>query len=199
MASSSTEICNEALARLGEASISSIDDNSVAARACKLHYEPVRDKLLRSHRWNFATTRAVLSQLSPAPLFGWDYQYQIPADCLRVLDINDTADGDVITDEWVVEGTKILSNADTINLVYIARIETVGLFDDLFADALSCKLAVRLSESVRGTTGKTAELLEIYEQIIAPLARRTDANEGRRRRGLLPTNSLAVRARFTGE
>lgn len=195
MPASSTDVCNQALAHLGERPISSLDDDTKAGRACKLHYQPVRDEVLRSHRWNFATTRATLSQLEDAPVFGWSYQYQLPADCLRVSEINDTEAGDRYTDEWVIEGRKILTNAETLNLVYVKQVEDTSEFDSLFTQALAVKLAMKLSEAIRGTTGKTAELAEMYARLTGPEARRTDANEARRRKGLIDVSSRFVLAR----
>lgn len=195
MASSPTDICNLALGHLGEQRITSLDADNATARACNLHYEATRDQLFRAHRWNFAQARATLTRLADAPLFGWSYQYQLPADCLRVLEVNDSELGDVITDEYIIEQGKILTNADAVNLVYVQRIEDVTQFDPLFVDALAVKLAVVLSETVRGTTGKTEALVTLYEKLTAPLARRVDANEGRRRKGLLSLNSLFVRER----
>lgn len=198
MPSSETAICNLALAHLGEARIESLDEDNLASRACALHYGPTRDMVLRSHRWNFAQARVTLSESADAPAFGPAHQYPLPSDCLRVLECNETEDGDVISNEYPVEGRCIVTNADTLNLVYVKRIEDVSQFDALFVEAFALKLAIVLSETIRGTTGKTADLAQQYEQKTGPLARRVDANEGRRRKGLIAINSQAIRARGGG-
>jgi len=195
MPASVTDICNLALGHLGEGRITSVDEDTVAARACALHYDAARDDLLRSHRWNFAVSRAVLAALVVDPLFGWSYQFALPANCLRVLEVNDSEAGDWITDAFAIEGRNLLTNTSVVNLIYIRRVLDVSEFDALFVKALAAKLAVELSETIRGTTGKTAELMQAYERAIAPLARRVDANEGRRRKGMLPVNSLSLLAR----
>lgn len=195
MASSETDIANLALGHLGEARITSLEEDTIAGRACSLHYSAARDQVLRSHRWNFAQRRITLSRLADAPEFGWSYQYELPADCLRVLEVNGSEAGDVISDEYIIEGRLILTDADAVRLVYTRRITAVCDFDALFIDALAVKLAVVLSETIRGTTSKTADLAGMYERVTAPLARRVDANEGRRRKGLLSMNSLALRER----
>lgn len=195
MITSETDICNLALGHLGEAPITSLNEDSVAGRACNLHYSTTRDAILRAHRWNFAQARVTLSRLADAPAFGWSYQYELPADFLRALEFNDTEVGDVVSEQYVIEGRRILADAATVNLVYTKRVVNVALFDALFVEAFANKLAVLLSEKIRGTTGKTAELTQAYERITAPLARRVDANEGRRRKGLITFNSLAIRAR----
>lgn len=188
------ELCNVALAHLGEARIAAMGDDTVAARACALHYGPVRDEVLRSHRWNFAIGRAALTAAA-APPFGWAKAFTLPTDCLRALEINDNEVGDWISETWAIEGRQVLTNAEAVNLVYVKGLGDAALTDPLFAQAFALKLAAALSETIRGATGKTAELLQLYDARTAPLARRIDANEGRRRKGLLPMNSLFVRAR----
>lgn len=198
MISSPTDLCNLALGHLGEGRITSLDEDTAAARACALHYSLTRDEMLRSHRWNFATKRAELSRLADAPLFGWEYAYQLPSDFLRALEVNESEAGDFISEEWKIEGHNLLTDAEEVQLIYIAQVVDEGLFDSLFVQAFALKLAVVLSETIHGTTGKTAELMQAYTSVMAPLARRVDANEGRRRKGLLPLNSLFVRARGEG-
>jgi hypothetical protein len=199
MASSPTDICNLALAHLGESRIESLDEDNVASRACSMHYAFTRDEVLRSHRWNFAVKRAVLSRLEEDPPFGYAAQYELPADCLRVLEVNGSELGDVLCGPYVIEGRRLLTDAAAVNLLFIRRAADVSQFDALFAQALALKLAVALSETIRGTTGKTAELMAAYERTVAPLARRVDANEGRRRKGLLPLNSPFVRMRMASD
>lgn len=195
---STVDIANLALSHLGEERLVALTDNVASARAVDLIYEDVRDEVLRAHRWNFAVKRAVLTALVTAPAFGWALEYPLPNDCLRVLEVNDSEFGDTITDEYVVEGRSILTDAESLNLVYIRRVEEVSQFDPIFKQALALKLAAGLAEKLRGSTGKTADLIQQYERITAPLARRIDANEGRRRKGLLPVSSQAIRARLAG-
>lgn len=198
MASSPTDIANLALGHLGEAPITSFQEDSLAARKAALHYLATRDQVLRSHRWNFAQTRKVLSRLLERPAFGWTYQYELPEDCLRVNEFNGSEAGDWLSDQYIIEGRRLLTDATEARLVYNRRIDDVSDFDALFIEALSLKLAIVLSESIRGTTSKTADLTQLYEQKTGPLARRVDANEGRRRKGLLPLNSHSIRARGIG-
>ena len=198
MPTSETHIANLALAHLGESPVQSLDESSAASRACLLHYAQCRDEVLRAHRWNFAQDRAQLTQLSTAPAFGWSFQYALPALCLRVVEFNDTEIGDVISETFIIEGRRLLTNSATAKIVFIQRITDVSLFDPLFTDALAVKLAIKLSEVIRGASGKVQELVSAYQNMLMPLARRTDANEGRRRKGTIAMNSPALRARFSG-
>lgn len=191
----SLDICNTALSHLGEAPIAAMDAGTTAARACNALYAPTLDEVLRSHRWNFATSRVVIdADEYTAPAFGWSYWYPLPDDCLRVCEVNGSDNGD--SKDWTIEGRSLLSNQSECNMVYIARVDDVDVMDALFVQALSLKLAQQLTEVIRGTTGKTAELGAQYERITAPLARRIDANETRRKKGLVPMRSAAIQARL---
>lgn len=194
MPSSPVDICNLALAHLGEAPIASMDDDTAAARACLGLYEAARNEVLRSHRWNFAAKRVVAARLADRPAFGWSYAFALPDDCLRICEVNDSVDGE--SKDWIVEGRSLLSDDDECRLIYVAQVSDVTTFDALFVQALALRLGMQLSEIIRGTTGKTAELQAQYERITAPLARRIDANEARRRKGLSPLRSQAIQARF---
>ena len=84
------EICNLALARLGdEATVASIDppEGSAQAEHCQRFYPIARDVLLETHDWSFATTRARLSLLADADTWEWQYAYAEPANTIRVLSI----------------------------------------------------------------------------------------------------------------
>lgn len=56
-----TQIANVALGLLGAEEVSDVDaDTTVSAQTARLHWDLVRDELLRAKDWNFATKRAVL-------------------------------------------------------------------------------------------------------------------------------------------
>lgn len=191
---SPTAICNRALGRLGESSIMDMDEVTTAGRACRLHFAPTRDALLRSHAWNWATKRVTLTQAVPAPLFNWAYRYGLPADSLRLLEVNGS-DVSLLRNWWKIEGDGLLSNEATMEVVYIYRCEDTNLWDPLFCDAMAVKLAIHLSETMRGGSSADEKLMAEYDRITAPLARRVDANENRPRESLLPWNSRFVGAR----
>jgi hypothetical protein len=61
MATSVEAICNSALIKVGSKQITSISDANKRAELCTLMYPKVRDKVLKSHPWNFAIKRKSLS------------------------------------------------------------------------------------------------------------------------------------------
>ena len=139
MAVSETSICNMALGRIGAGSLNNLTtDTSVEAIQCRLHYEPTRDALLRSHKWLFALAQAALSEDIAAPAFGWDNQFVLPADCLRVLNEEDD------DDSYEIQGRLLLTDESEVNIRYIKKVTDPTEFDPLFVKALAVKLAVEI-------------------------------------------------------
>jgi hypothetical protein len=198
MASDETTICNLALGKIGSIRIMSLDDATQPARYCKLFYAQGRDEVLRSHAWNFATQRATLSQLAAAPAFGWGYQYQLPTDCLRVLQLNAFEDRQ-IRPPYVVEQGKLLTDQDTANILYTARVEDANLFDPLFIKALSIKIASDIVTPLTGSRAQAAELMQEFEGMLKNLAAAQDAKEDRPKRKAAWVESDLVNARFVSD
>ena len=188
-------ICNIALGRIGQNRIMSLDDASPAARYCRLFYEPTRDEVLRSHPWNFAKKRVKLSKLADAPAFGWANAFQLPADCLRPIRVNQWEPYEA-DDNYVIEGDQILTDQDEVELLYIAQIEDTSLFDSLFVKALSVQLAAVLVTTLTGSREQGNLFVQEFQSIIAPLAKRVDGMESKDKRKLPWVNSDLVNSRF---
>lgn len=190
-----TSICNLALAECGNKRIASIDDPTNEARICKTFFEQVRDEVLRSHPWNFAMKRAILSELSPAPAFGWCRRFALPSDYLRMVELNDRQQG-APTEMWAVEGGELLTDEDCAHVRYVARATDTSKFDPLFVKALSILLASKIAANITGDRTLSPQLLARYQAIDAPAARRVDAGEGSPVRRLPSTDSDLVRSRY---
>jgi hypothetical protein len=176
MASSEVTICNLALGKLGAGTIIALDEESTEARACKLHYAPTRDEVLRHHLWNFAITRVSLVLEAEPPAFEWSYQYELPTDCLRVIEVNGWQSGSTPR-SWEVEGRRLMSNSNTAEIRYVRRVTDCNLFDAIFVEALSLKLASKISRPLNGSSTMASEFLTEYEKITGGRARRVDAFE----------------------
>lgn len=171
MATSDTSIVNSALAKLGAKQILSLDDDTREARLMKEQLPKIRDMLLRSHPWNFAIERAELAASSTSPEFGFDYKFQLPADCLRVLEI-DTED-----QEWQKEGTYVVSNSSTMFIKYVKKITQAGLYDANFSEVFALKLAADNAYAITQSTSLRDELNREYKEALRE-ARSFDAQEG---------------------
>jgi len=175
------DIVNRALSKLGDMRISSLADPTEAAGLASSVYEAVRDAEIAVHAWNFAKCRVMLPTEIDPPAFGWELQYLLPVDCLRVLQagpwpqavLDDYVNYD--TRSFVIEGGKILTNhGPALNLIYLRRETDSGLYPPAFVEALAAKLAVEMAESLTGSNSKRELAWKEYEQAVK-LARRINA------------------------
>jgi hypothetical protein len=165
------DICNRALSRVGDTRITSLTDGTKQATACNSAYEHIRDEVLRSHPWNSAIARASIAKLSDAPAFGYDDQYQLPADCLRVVEVYDSRL------PWVVEGDVILSDdGSPLKIRYIKQETDPNKYDPLLLSAIAGRLALELVEELTQSNTKRERALQEFE-VIMSTARRADAQE----------------------
>jgi hypothetical protein len=170
MATSVVQIVNNALVRIGANSIISLTENSEAARAANVIYEQVRDATLRDHIWNFAVKRVQLAQDVAAPAFEYSYQYALPADCLRVLQMQEK------TMVYKIEGRKLLTDEGTAKIIYLSRVSDPNEFDAMFVEALSARLAAELSIPLAESSTLYQNMMEVYRMKITD-ARSIDGQE----------------------
>jgi len=132
------DICNLALRRLGQESIESILDDSKAAILLNILWDLCLDDALRDHLWNFARRREQVEAEVDAPAWGYSYEYMLPGDCLRVVNLDD--DPEIV---YRVEGTSLLTDESSpINLNYIALVEDTTEWDAKFINAFAWRLAM---------------------------------------------------------
>lgn len=189
MAASSTTIANYALGILGSKRISDINDTTNKnARFTLLHYDQARREALRAHRWNFACRRVTLSQHADPPNWGYSYQYPLPADFIRLDQVNEVdAWSNQRADWFEIEsgldandnpiGTVLLIESSAVRIRYVADIEDVSRFDPLFTQALSVLLASKCARAITGSDSREGELRQQYEQIDLPAAMQADSAE----------------------
>ena len=143
------DLCNSALNLLGASTISALTDDTKNARLCNQRYEPVRNRVFRSHPWNCLIKRVQLAQDSTAPVIEFSYQYTLPSDCLRVLKIHNGTTDSIQSDmEYKVEGRKIKTNEGTVYLVYVAVDTDPNNYDTYLAESISHQLAADLAYAI---------------------------------------------------
>jgi hypothetical protein len=180
---SQTEICNNALTKLGQARIVAITDNVKAARSLNAIWAMKRDAELAAHPWTFSTRRAQLPAAVATPAFGWGYSFPLPAEYLRLVEVGENfvlymAD---TTPYFQVEGDATGQNilcdeTSPLNVRYIARVENTGLWSPLFCEALACRLAAELAEDLTQSARKKDSAWSDWKMAIQ-LARRANAIE----------------------
>ena len=149
-----TGIANFALGNLGEASIQSLSDNNARARACSSRIDDVITTILRMHVWNCALERKLLTNIGE-PIFGWNYIYQLPADYIRVVEVEPVS-------KYMVEKRNILSNEKTLQLLYVAIPTDINNLDPLLAEAVAMKLAWEIAETLTSKAGLKQEMMQKY-------------------------------------
>ncbi len=180
MAESKTSICNLALNEIGNSRISDIDDNNENARVCRLLYSQTLDELLTwpLARWKFAMARGQLSEDANTPDFGWDYQFPLPSNCKKLLEIV-TDDGDVKNIPYELEGKMVLINDDECYVRYIIDKEDAeGDFPPWFINALVKLLASRLAQRLAKNPQLARTIYEEFLKVVLPQALGADAEQG---------------------
>ena len=154
-----TEIVNLALHRLGTERVSNLTANNKRTKVMNDIYETVLKKTLRHHSWNFALKRVQLSQLTTKPAFGYEFEYSLPADYLKIWEIADSSDiirnphpgceGFIRTKvEYVIEDGKLLTDLEEVYVLYGYNNIDTSLYSDTFIDALSLGLAAKACYSI---------------------------------------------------
>lgn len=180
MPASSVQIANLALTKLGEPNpLLALTDDTNAGRVMNRIYTHVRDAELRRHNWKFAIKRTQLTALTAAPDWGYERQFALPPDLLRIVQVNDIflRSGYKHQMPWSIEagpdGAKhILTNLIApLKIRYTYSVENAGLFDPLFVEAFACKLGWESCEQITQSSTKKAELKEQYQMALLEAAR----------------------------
>lgn len=173
------QVANRALTKLGSARITSLGDDVKAARSITSCFDDLRDEELRAHRWSFSLKRTSLAALTDVPAFGWDLQYQVPDDFLKLDMVNDQFPGAILenyigveTIDYVLEGNKILTNINApLKLRYVARIEDPNQWDVSFREVLACRIAAEICEELTQSNQKRQLAWEEYGQALVRAVR----------------------------
>lgn len=168
------EIANRALTKIGDRRITSLSDDVEQARVISSSWDVLRDNELRARNWNFSIARASIAALVETPAWGFAYQYQLPTDCLKVVQVGEYYPGLSMSDyrllqavDYVVEGGKVLTNmAAPLKIRYVARIENTGLWDGTFVEVFSCRLAVEICERLTNSSSKREIAWKEYKEAI---------------------------------
>ena len=142
-------MCNSALNLLGASTISALTDDTKNARLCNQRYEPVRNRVFRSHAWNCLHKRVQLAQNSTAPVVEYSHAYALPSDCLRVLKVhNGTTDSIKSAIDYKLEGRNIVTDEGTVFIIYIALDTDPNNYDTYLQESISHQLAADLAYAV---------------------------------------------------
>jgi len=160
------QICNLALARLGDAKITTLGDATAQAQYCTLFYAQTVKELQTDLDWQFCRKLASATADATPPAFGYAGRFALPGDFLRVLRINGI-DEDENFGKWEIIGGFIhTSLTGPIQLDYVANITAEASFPPIFVELLTAKLAAHLALPLTGSKELFAQMAQIYAESI---------------------------------
>jgi hypothetical protein len=169
-------LCNEALHRIGEAPLQSLDDGSDIAASCLALYDTTINALLASHPWRRTMHKVQLSRLTDAPLTEWTYQHALPADLIALRQVvTSAAIGAPPLLEYEMFEGRILSHAPDLWCDY-QRQTPPATWPPGLRRAARLTLAADLAMAVTGSVN-LADALRREAEAAAAEARRLDSQQ----------------------
>lgn len=167
-----TDICNLALAIVGQSrKITSLEERSPEAEACKLLFQPTLDICLESCNWSFARKDEIIDAENLLPdvvVLPYTHAYELPSDVMRVLYLQGIKRSPYIETMGErnaiqfnfrnYDGKKVLATNHNIPFAvhYQCYITDPQICSPSFCDALSYVLASKLANTlIRGVEGIT--------------------------------------------
>lgn len=215
------DICNQALAHLGDRDITALDASAAAidplAAFCLEFYPAARQEALAAHRWTFAKKTAELVEDDTVITFGFSYAHTLPSDRLRFMRIvpgSEVFDTDGVTvldvtysdtkvDKFKIVGGDIWTNHKHVAAEYIRDMpltDDPDLWTPHFRAAVARLLASKLAGPVTNEDSLADKHMRIYETVDLPNAQFYDAvqdnsNENSNHEGRLATSKF-LQARY---
>lgn len=132
-------LCNSALMRCGAEQITTLADTSKRGLAVVTQYENTLKEMLNDSPWNFAIKRVNIVQDVATPLFAHSFQYELPTDCIRVLEL------ECKVPYRVESGFIVCDQEGSINVKYVWYNQDVETYSGAFVKAFYLKLAEDIS------------------------------------------------------
>ena len=190
---SQISVCNMALAYLGQAPISSLQQNNETARWLQLFYEPVRDEVLRTHNWAFAAAERPLVRVRQAVagvrenlqerVFPGRFCYKYPADALFIREVYAPENShQPLEFEERLDGPQqmrlLITSVPQAWVCYTRRVTDETQFDPAFTKCFALALACDSALALTGDPDIAARLQQKYAWQLEE-ARRSNMSESR--------------------
>lgn len=192
MALTKFQLVSRALVALDREAVSSFSDASKEAELAAVLYEGVYKSELSNYTWNFNTTQAELSrEVSTPGDVNWSYQYTMPSDWLRTLNVFDPETGTDI--DYTERAGKVYANETRAMMLYLADIVEANL-PWYYQDALVARFKGEFAEALVGEGAVIERAWAEYDRKLK-IAKRIDAQSNPPVQFITPANSTWVRAR----
>lgn len=173
MALSDVALCSRALIRIGAAPITSFDDGTAESEIAGALFAPVRDALLSSYAWSFASGQVSLTQLETQPLADYSFAFGLPTDFLRAISAGTGTKGRGLN--YRIARGELHTNASAVVLTYIFRPEEEE-FPPYFDQALIARLSAEFTIPITENTSRAEAHYRIAENEFER-ARQVDAQQ----------------------
>lgn len=88
------------------------------------------------------------------PTFNWSFAYAMPLDFIRLWSVYEDDGFDPVDRRWEIEGRRILTHYNTVNVIYTRQVTNPVEFDALFTEVLILRLAMKLINPLAGTASE---------------------------------------------
>ena len=166
------DICNNALGMAHQdVTITSLTEDSVAARRCNRIYDQCRKVMLQIFPFGFATKVVQLNKIDKTVKSGFIYAYQYPSVALQIQSIRITGETEflaldripyeVYTSDNYLE-KEIHSNVELLSCIAILDLKKTGVFSAIFSELLAAYMSVKLSRIVSLDRADRADVANNY-------------------------------------
>ena len=187
------DVANSALYDINVEPIMSFDDPSKEARVVSAKFQGVLDEVMSTNPWNCNREIALLNYADTPMLYGWEYAYIIPNDCLYVRAIAPLNDINELTPEtirrfseysmnqlssqlYMKKGQYIYANVPYLLLVYSKSIKDCSVLPTYIAKAVSKCLAAEIAYPLTQDRQIRADQIGLYDAALRS-ARAANARE----------------------
>lgn len=116
-----------------------VTTNALLYKCATAHTAGVFATDLAAVKWTLESTK---------PVNDFGYNYDLPADYIRVVRVFDSYDDEDL--EYTLESNDIFTDETVIDLLYVKQETTVGNWDYLFKELFICQLALNLLNPLTG-------------------------------------------------
>jgi hypothetical protein len=180
------DICNQALAHLGDRRITRLDDaaqsSDALTRYCAEFYTQARQEVMAAARWTFAKHVEPLALRADVTTIGFTYAHELPDDHIRLMRVvpGTVTDGvttfaDSTIDSFKIVGSKVWSNTQVLAAEYIRDVTDPNDWTPHFRAAVARLLASYLAGPTTDNPNEVTAQKRAYESIDLPNAQFYDA------------------------
>jgi hypothetical protein len=198
---SELDVCNRALTALGADYISSVTEDSVAARLCQTYLKSCNESLLATGQFEFAINYITFNETDSIDVgqVQWGYTFAFPLDpaYIGVVKLSRTGERNVRDAnlvDWAIYNGHILTNTAPVWALLVENIPIDEITDPIYLDLLAARVAYELCVPIT----KNVELKTLlYTEYTNKLHQARGYNTANKKRVIISSNSLVV-PRITG-